>query len=78
MFKRLAALLLLAACSCTAFAQSTADWSTYRTDGHAKSNGVELTIQHPGDWMAMEGKGPHIVQQFISGQSTGPMETPGF
>lgn len=67
MFKRLATLVILVvACSCTSFAQSNTDWPTYRTDGHTKSNGINLTIKYPNNWDRKEGKRPHIVQKFIS------------
>lgn len=66
LLKRIAGLLLFVAYSCVSFAQSGGDWIAYRTDGHSKSNGINLTIKYPGNWSPNEGARPHIVQKFIS------------
>lgn len=62
-FRKIIVALLLIACS---FALHAQDWPMFGTDGHAKANGVNLTLKYPSDWGRHEGERPHIVQKFIS------------
>jgi hypothetical protein len=66
MLKRLLALLLLVTCTPLLHAQDVATWPSFKTDGHSKSNGINLTIKYPSDWTRKEGERPHIVQKFLS------------
>ncbi|MBN8716752.1 MAG: hypothetical protein J0H95_07225 [Xanthomonadales bacterium] len=66
MLKRLLALLLLATWTPLLHAQDVATWPSFKTDGHGKSNGINLTIKYPSDWTRKEGERPHIVQKFLS------------
>lgn len=66
LLKRMIALLIFSIYSCISFAQNVNDWPTYRTDGHSKSNGINLTIKYPSGWSAQEGARPHVVQKFVS------------
>lgn len=37
----------------------------FDTRGHAKSQGLWLTVRYPQGWQSVEGERPHIVQRFI-------------
>lgn len=43
----------------------------FQTDGRGKSRGVEVKLQLPRSWKAMEGERPHIVQKWVSEAGTG-------
>lgn len=38
--------------------------SEYRTAGHAKAQGLDLSLKYPSSWRSEEGIRPHIVQKF--------------
>ena len=44
---------------------------TYKTKGHPKAKGLELSINYPVSWSADEGLRPHVVQKFISENGKG-------
>ena len=39
--------------------------TTFNTFGHAKANGLEVSLRFPASWRAEEGRRPHVVQQFV-------------
>jgi len=39
---------------------------TFNSAGHAKANGLEISLRYPGSWRAAEGARPHIVQNFTA------------
>ncbi|MFH1829463.1 MAG: hypothetical protein ABH871_01635 [Pseudomonadota bacterium] len=43
----------------------------FSTDGHRKSQGINLVLQVPKSWKAQEGERPHIVQKWVSQNGTG-------
>jgi len=43
----------------------------FNSEGHAKAQGIKLTLQLPKSWKAKEGERPHIVQKWISQNGTG-------
>jgi hypothetical protein len=43
----------------------------FSTDGHRKSQGINLILQVPKSWKAKEGERPHIVQKWVSQDGTG-------
>jgi len=43
----------------------------FRSEGHSKSQGLDLVLQLPKSWIAKEGRRPHIVQKWISQNGTG-------
>jgi hypothetical protein len=40
--------------------------AAFNSAGHAKSNGLEISLSYPRSWRAAEGARPHIVQNFIA------------
>jgi len=40
--------------------------ATFNSAGHAKSNGLEISLRYPRSWRAGEGARPHIVQNFLA------------
>jgi hypothetical protein len=46
---------------------------TFRTKGHAKAKGVDVSISLPASWSKREGNRPNIVQVFRSGAGHGPI-----
>ena len=46
---------------------------TFRTKGHAKAKGVDVSISLPASWSKREGNRPNIVQVFRSGAGHGPV-----
>jgi hypothetical protein len=46
---------------------------TFRTKGHAKAKGVDVSISLPASWSKREGNRPNIVQVFHSGAGHGPI-----
>ena len=40
--------------------------ATFNSAGHAKANGLEISLNYPRSWRAAEGVRPHIVQNFIA------------
>ncbi|MEA3031016.1 MAG: hypothetical protein QOG13_2341 [Sphingomonadales bacterium] len=40
--------------------------ATFNSAGHAKANGLEISLSYPRSWRAAEGVRPHIVQNFIA------------
>lgn len=43
----------------------------FNSEGHAKAQGIKLTLQLPKSWKAKEGERPHIVQKWISQNGDG-------
>lgn len=70
LLKRIFAMLVFSIYSCTLFAQAEGGWLTFRSAGHDKSNGINLTIKYPSSWSAQEGNKPHVVQKFIHPNGT--------
>lgn len=46
---------------------------TFRTKGHAKAKGADVSISLPASWSKREGNRPNIVQVFRSGAGHGPV-----
>jgi len=46
---------------------------TFRTKGHPKAKGVDLSISFPASWSRREGHRPNIIQFFQSGAGYGPI-----
>jgi len=46
---------------------------TFRTKGHPKAKGVDLSISFPASWSKREGYRPNIIQFFQSGAGHGPI-----
>lgn len=46
---------------------------TFRTKGHAKAKGVDISVSFPSSWSKREGNRPNIVQVFRSGSGHGPI-----
>jgi hypothetical protein len=40
--------------------------ATFNSAGHAKANGLEISLSYPRSWRAAEGVRPHIVQNFTA------------
>lgn len=40
--------------------------AAFNSAGHAKANGLEISLRYPGSWRAAEGARPHIVQNFVA------------
>jgi len=40
--------------------------AAYNSAGHAKANGLEISLSYPRSWRAAEGARPHIVQNFTA------------
>lgn len=40
--------------------------AAFNSAGHAKANGLEISLNYPRSWRAAEGVRPHIVQNFIA------------
>lgn len=38
----------------------------FRSKGHPKAMGIDLSIEYPESWLASEGKRPHILQKLFS------------
>ena len=46
---------------------------TFRTMGHAKAKGIDVSISVPASWTKREGNRPNVVQFFRSGAGHGPL-----
>lgn len=46
--------------------QDSVVYTTFNTKGHPKAHGLSISIRYPSTWIAKEGKGPHVVQNFVN------------
>jgi hypothetical protein len=64
-------LMLVGATPCFAQSNPAAEFAAggkkrYRTSGHPKAKGVDLSLEFPKSWRAIEGDRPNVVQKLVS------------